>query len=121
MLKLLGKIGLNESRIHLAGMSMGGMVTGMYTIKYPDHVQQVTIMCPSSKFIIIVIYFLHLINFDYSSYLSMLSMYSMTVYDYYMMAILRELADLEVSNISSFMFYLLIMCSLRVLSFLFLK
>ena len=35
--------------IHLVGLSMGGAISGVYAATYPEHVKQVTFVCPASK------------------------------------------------------------------------
>ncbi|XP_039182644.1 monoacylglycerol lipase ABHD6-like isoform X2 [Crotalus tigris] len=39
--------GLNHKPFHLVGMSMGGMVAGVYAALYPAHVSSLALLCPA--------------------------------------------------------------------------
>ncbi|KAM6471147.1 monoacylglycerol lipase ABHD6-like [Liasis olivaceus] len=39
--------GLNHKPFHLVGMSMGGMVAGVYAALYPSHVSSLALLCPA--------------------------------------------------------------------------
>ncbi|XP_060069202.1 monoacylglycerol lipase abhd6-A-like [Ylistrum balloti] len=42
-------VGLNKEPFHIVGMSMGGSIAGLYTAKYQDHIERVTMICPAMK------------------------------------------------------------------------
>ncbi|KAG8127927.1 hypothetical protein E2320_014805, partial [Naja naja] len=39
--------GLNHNPFHLVGMSMGGMVAGVYAALYPAHISSLALLCPA--------------------------------------------------------------------------
>uniref|UniRef100_A0A8C5RZE4 acylglycerol lipase n=1 Tax=Laticauda laticaudata TaxID=8630 RepID=A0A8C5RZE4_LATLA len=43
--------GLNHKPFHLVGMSMGGMVAGVYAALYPAHISSLALFCPAGKYI----------------------------------------------------------------------
>ncbi|KAL7986230.1 hypothetical protein Chor_011396 [Crotalus horridus] len=43
--------GLNHKPFHLVGMSMGGMVAGVYAALYPAHVSSLALLCPAGKYL----------------------------------------------------------------------
>ncbi|XP_060617005.2 monoacylglycerol lipase ABHD6-like [Anolis sagrei] len=40
-------IGLNKNPFHLVGMSMGGMVAGLYAAEYPSEICALSLLCPA--------------------------------------------------------------------------
>ena len=42
-------VGLACDQFHLVGLSLGGALAGLYSAKYPSHVERVTLICPASK------------------------------------------------------------------------
>uniref|UniRef100_A0A8C6X2P5 acylglycerol lipase n=1 Tax=Naja naja TaxID=35670 RepID=A0A8C6X2P5_NAJNA len=43
--------GLNHNPFHLVGMSMGGMVAGVYAALYPAHISSLALLCPAGKYL----------------------------------------------------------------------
>uniref|UniRef100_A0A8C5SDC7 acylglycerol lipase n=1 Tax=Laticauda laticaudata TaxID=8630 RepID=A0A8C5SDC7_LATLA len=43
--------GLNHNPFHLVGMSMGGMVAGVYATLYPAHASSLALLCPAGKYL----------------------------------------------------------------------
>lgn len=41
--------GIDTSKLHLCGQSMGGSIAGTYASKYPDSLSMVTLICPATK------------------------------------------------------------------------
>lgn len=42
-------IGLNQKPFHLVGISVGGMVAGLYAAQYPAEVCSLSLLCPAGK------------------------------------------------------------------------
>ncbi|OWF53810.1 monoacylglycerol lipase ABHD6-like [Mizuhopecten yessoensis] len=42
-------VGLDKTPFHMVGMSMGGSIAGLYTAKYPDQIERLSMMCPAMK------------------------------------------------------------------------
>lgn len=47
--QIVDAIGLSSDPIHIAGMSMGGALAGVFSAEYPHLVDRVTMMCPAMK------------------------------------------------------------------------
>lgn len=42
-------LGLDDEPLHIAGLSLGGSLAGVFAAEYPHLVDRVTMMCPASK------------------------------------------------------------------------
>ncbi|KAL5015170.1 hypothetical protein ScPMuIL_009440 [Solemya velum] len=45
--KFVSELGLYKSPFHMIGISMGGTISGVYSARYPGHVERLTMMCPA--------------------------------------------------------------------------
>jgi len=50
LIQIILAIGLDDQPFHIVGLSMGGALAGLYTAKYPQYIDRVTMMCPASKY-----------------------------------------------------------------------